>query len=815
MGKIAIVGAGFVADYYMRSAALFPDHRFTGVWDEDPERLVKFSSHWNVPAARGLDDLFQGPKRPHLLLNLTNPRDHAAINRRALEAGIPVYCEKPLATDIEDARSLVELSVEKGVPIASAPCSVLGQSAQTMWWALRRRMIGKPHLIYAELDDGYVPQAPYQSWVSETGAPWPARDEFEVGCTLEHAGYYLTWLMAMFGPVRTVVAGSATLIEDKLGDGGPTAPDWSTAMLFFDDNVVARLTCSILGRHDHRIRIIGERGTLTVEAAWNNAAPVRIDRRSAVRRRLIDGLVRERVKLARPPYARRWSRLPMAMNFMLGPDEMLRAIEQAEAPRLAGDFALHLTEVTLAIQNSGQDAGAQAIQSTFEPMAPMPWARPFRWRRSSNVEAIKLGIVGTGPMASVMRDAIRNEPRLDVLAVASRTEARAREFASLNEIERAYGELDALLNSDVEAVYIGNETARHAETAIACLKAGKAVLCEKPFATSPEEAEQVLAAAREAGVLFMEALWTPLLPAHRRAVDLARGGTLGEPLHLSMDFGYPANPESNPRLFEPDGGGVILDRMIYPLGLALSLFGDVEDLESFVTWQDGIDVQASLQLRHKGGGVSQLSASLVTLMANTARIACTGGSVRIEEPVVGAEQLSIKRMTAPAAVATERVLTAPKPGVSARTQLTSRLRRSGVMRRVNRVVSAPRQETHGYGANQYAPLLAHFATLVRDQALESDVVTHERSMTIQRLLAEARAGGPPLAARRRLPAPDPTEPEPAAAIALAAEPGAASFIEPMFEHEALDHAREPEPVDRATESRPRGPDEADSPRASD
>jgi hypothetical protein len=62
------------------------------------------------------------------------------------------------------------------------------------------------------------------------------------------------------------------------------------------------------------------------------------------------------------------------MNFMLGPAEMLDSIRTGRRSRLSNDFALHMTEVTLAIQNAGEQSGAQAMTTRCEPMEPMPWA---------------------------------------------------------------------------------------------------------------------------------------------------------------------------------------------------------------------------------------------------------------------------------------------------------------------------------------------------------------------------------------------------------------------------------------------------------
>ena len=374
MAGLGIVGTGFVADLYMRSLKTFPDLKVVAATDINQTRLAAFCEQWGVHAAPNLQQMLNGGVgAPDLILNLTNPNAHFNVSRACLEAGKHVYSEKPLAMTIDDARSLCSLAESRGLMLASAPCSILGETAQTLWLALRRNEIGKPRLIYAELDDDFVSQAPYRKWRSESGAPWPFRDEFTVGCTLEHAGYYLTWLMAMFGSVSKVVAASASVVTNKLGDGVETAPDFSCATLFFESGLVARLTCSIVAPHDHSMRIIGDTGILEVDQAWDNSAAVRVRRRHIFRRKLINSPFAKRIKLGRAthPKVARWG--AAAMNFALGPAEMVAALKEARPCRLSAGFALHLNEVILAVQSG---AGSQTMQTKCPPMEPMPWALP-------------------------------------------------------------------------------------------------------------------------------------------------------------------------------------------------------------------------------------------------------------------------------------------------------------------------------------------------------------------------------------------------------------------------------------------------------
>jgi predicted dehydrogenase len=323
------------------------------------------------------------------------------------------------------------------------------------------------------------------------------------------------------------------------------------------------------------------------------------------------------------------------------------------------------------------------------------------------------------------------------VVAASQEDANA--FASAAEIERAGTTLDSVLSDDIGAVIITEPFA--AEAALRALAAGKPVLAAAPFARSAEEAERLFAAAREARVPIIEALWSPYLPAHRRAADLARGGTLGAPLHLALDLGTPVARDGNPALVE---AGVLRILMPHALALAFELFGPVEDVDAAVTEEGGADVHASLLLRHAGGGISQLAASFTTLMSNSARIALTEGSIRIDDPVLAAEALAVKRVTT-AATPSQRGAAAPTLVGGARSEITQRLRRSGVMRRVNRAVSLPRMETAGYGAHQLSPLLTHFANLAAERTVESDILPTTRTVEILRLLDAVRPATVPSA----------------------------------------------------------------------
>jgi predicted dehydrogenase len=374
--QIAIVGCGFVADFYLKTLPLQRELTLVGVMDRDADRASRFSAHYSVPAYPSFEALLED-ERVDIVVNLTNPSSHFTVSKACLEAGKHVYSEKPLALRFSEARELVELAESKGLQISSAPCTFLNESAQTMWKALRENRIGTARLVYAEMDDGLVHRTPYRKWVSESGTPWPYKDEFEVGCTIEHAGYAVTWLSGFFGPAQSVTAFSACLIPDKQTDVplDVATPDFSVACVKFRSGVVARLTCSIVAPRNHSLKIFGDEGVLCVDDLWNDRSPVYMKRMITIRRRTILTPWKRKYPLVGRSNPQARYRGAQQRNFCRGIAELATAVRERRSPRLAARYCLHNTEIVLAIQGSVETGAAYAVSSSFDPIEPMPYSR--------------------------------------------------------------------------------------------------------------------------------------------------------------------------------------------------------------------------------------------------------------------------------------------------------------------------------------------------------------------------------------------------------------------------------------------------------
>lgn len=386
--KFAIIGCGYIAASYAEATPHHPELALIGAFDRDAERLRAFTSRWPCRAYASADDLLADPA-VELVLNLTDPRSHSEVTRAALEAGKHVYSEKPLGMTGAQARALADLARARGLTLASAPCSVLSETAETVRAALCAGVIGDVRLVYANYDDGMIaPHLAPWSWRNAVGVPWPARDEFEVGCAYEHAGYPLSWLAAFFGPVERVASFAARLISDKGVAVTQMAPDFTVACLTYPGGIVARLTCGIVAPQDKSLTIVGDAGVLGVANMRNERSPVRYRRyasggrlAAAVERR-VDAL---RQRLGLPPAERGWTgwrRYPYVsppprwlegrkpVDFMRGPSELAQAVREGRPCRLSAELGAHIAEVVEAIQAGAPAAGDRVIVSRFPPIVP-------------------------------------------------------------------------------------------------------------------------------------------------------------------------------------------------------------------------------------------------------------------------------------------------------------------------------------------------------------------------------------------------------------------------------------------------------------
>ncbi|BCL76907.1 oxidoreductase [Jeongeupia sp. HS-3] len=275
-----------------------------------------------------------------------------------------------------------------------------------------------------------------------------------------------------------------------------------------------------------------------------------------------------------------------------------------------------------------------------------------------------------------------------------KADAFVREFGG-----NAYASLEGLLKSDVDAVYIATPHTSHAQLAIKALAAGKHVLCEKPAAINAAELETVLAAAREHGKLFMEAMKPPFYPLYRKLRDHLAADPVGPVGFVRAGFANPGVPADH-MLWNPDmAGGSLLDIGIYSAFLAVDWLGASREVQVLGRLSDGVDGFASVNALHERGGIAQLYSGLDLSGSGEALLSGPDGHVLIHEKWWNPVRATIHY-------------------------------RDGRKIELEAAMS-------GSGLNYET---AHFCALIRDGLLESPILPHAHSRAMIELVDAARAG---------------------------------------------------------------------------
>ncbi|HYZ68981.1 MAG TPA: Gfo/Idh/MocA family oxidoreductase [Mycobacterium sp.] len=181
---------------------------------------------------------------------------------------------------------------------------------------------------------------------------------------------------------------------------------------------------------------------------------------------------------------------------------------------------------------------------------------------------IRIGVLGASRIAELAIVGPAQELGHRLVAVAARDRQRAQSFAEKHGVERVLTSYDDVINDpEVDVVYNPLANSLHAPWNLAAIAAGKPVLTEKPFARDRAEAQRVAAAADAAGITVMEGFHYLFHPVTRRALELARDGTLGDLVYVEVRMAMPAPEDEDPRWSLELAGGALMDLGCYGLHL--------------------------------------------------------------------------------------------------------------------------------------------------------------------------------------------------------------------------------------------------------
>ncbi|HKY14144.1 MAG TPA: Gfo/Idh/MocA family oxidoreductase [Microthrixaceae bacterium] len=251
---------------------------------------------------------------------------------------------------------------------------------------------------------------------------------------------------------------------------------------------------------------------------------------------------------------------------------------------------------------------------------------------------VRIGILGASriaPLAVIGPSALVD--RVEIVAVAARDRGRAEGFAAEHDIRTAHGSYDELLaDIDVDAIYNGLPIAAHAPWSIAALRAGKHVLCEKPFACSAAEAEAMVAEAVRADRVLVEAFHWRYHPLADRVAELIRD-RIGCVEQFDGAFCVSIPNENDIRHDLALGGGAMMDLGCYMVHIARFMIGGEPEVVSSTAMEGlpGIDLAMEADLRFPSGVVANVRCSMEADVEPELFVRVTGeqGSIEVQNPI--------------------------------------------------------------------------------------------------------------------------------------------------------------------------------------
>ena len=362
--KIGIIGCGVISNTYIRDIRrLYRDMEIVAVADVSRKAARDTADKYDIKRACNVEELL-AMEDIRLVVNLTPPVFHTDINMKALEAGKHVFCEKPLALNVEDALKVIELAKERGLKIGCAPDSFMGSSLSTCSKVLKDGWIGKPmYAITNMLSCGVETWHPRpEPFYRQGGGP-----VYDMG------GYYFSALVSMFGSVASVRAVGSKGFEKRniyVGDRKGESFDVEVlthyfVLVTFKSGFVANMNFSfdVFRTEMPMFEIYGTEGTLFVPDPNMHGGLPRIYRKEQKLTECFGADNGNSMDIYELP--------EMFQNVGqyvrgIGVHDLALAIEEDREPVANARLALHVLDIMTGVMRSAQQCCDVEMSTTYE-----------------------------------------------------------------------------------------------------------------------------------------------------------------------------------------------------------------------------------------------------------------------------------------------------------------------------------------------------------------------------------------------------------------------------------------------------------------
>jgi predicted dehydrogenase len=358
MVNIGVIGCGVISGIYFKTlTTVMKNVKVVACADLIPEKAKTAAETYGIPKACSVEELLADPEIS-IVLNLTIPKSHYSVCKAALLAGKSVHVEKPLSVTREQGAELVAIAKEKGLFLGGAPDTFLGAGNQTC-----RKLI----------DDGWIgtPVAAAVNFIGHGHESWHPDPAFYYqvggGPVFDMAPYYITALVNLLGPVKTVVSEAKTTFAQRTITSEPKfgtviaveVPTHVNGILTFENGATASLTMSfdVWSATQPRFEIYGTEGSIQVPDPNTFGGDV---------------LVRRYDK-------KEWTVMPHSHSYPensrgLGVADMAQCIADGRpcgSNRCSGELAYHVLDVMHALHDAAKEGRRLTLDSTIERPAPM------------------------------------------------------------------------------------------------------------------------------------------------------------------------------------------------------------------------------------------------------------------------------------------------------------------------------------------------------------------------------------------------------------------------------------------------------------
>lgn len=245
---------------------------------------------------------------------------------------------------------------------------------------------------------------------------------------------------------------------------------------------------------------------------------------------------------------------------------------------------------------------------------------------------VKWGIIGLGNIAHEFASVFKAD-QAELVAVGSRSLKKARSFAELYDIPKAYGSYEDLYaNNDIDVIYLATPNSYHAKNMVDILQAGKHVLCEKAITMNKAELDQVLALATKKDLIVAEAMTIYHMPLFKEIKNRIQSNEFGSLKLASAYFGSLKEADSANRFFNPSlGGGALLDIGVYALSF-VQYFLDAQpsELSTLVQlYETGVDEVSTISYSTEEGTLGNVVLSFRGKLPKQGVIVCENAYITI------------------------------------------------------------------------------------------------------------------------------------------------------------------------------------------